>query len=130
MFTFDANLLLPNLIGDKYVILEGAFKVSGGHLVNLNSDTVLDSSYDKIPISGVMMKRYELEQGMIFHHVGVLNGHYPFQPEESEHFALFVEDDVDLFYHMLDNYECLEDSGVHYYPNGTTPPRKRVKKFI
>ena len=75
-----------------------------------------------------MMSRYNLKSGQIFHRIGVLMGHYAYQPEGSESFVMFIGDDMELIHDLL-NCPFPELSEIVYTPNQPKSPRKRVKRF-
>lgn len=129
MFTVKSNLLHPALLIDSYVMLEGRFIVKEGYLLDLDPASTEESPFHRTKISGVMMQRYNLKSGQIFHRIGVLLGHHAYQPEESESFVIFIGDDMDLIYNLLD-CPFPELSEIVYTPNKPKSPRKRVKRFI
>lgn len=127
MFTVKPTLLHPALIIDSYVMLEGRFMVKGGHLLDLDPASTEESPFHETKIAGIMMCRYNLKPGQIFRRIGVLLGHYAYQPEESESFAIYIGDDIDMIHDLLN---CPSElSEIVYTPNEPKSPGKRVKKF-
>lgn len=94
MKSISASRMYLPLLVDTITVLAGTYMVTRGHL---EYQGVIDDpkmeDYEKLRISGYMMRRYNIKYGQVFKKIAVLEGHHPYEPERSQKFAVLIGDD-------------------------------------